>query len=353
MNFSRSDRLLWHIAALSLCSVVLAFPSVSAKPLSFTGTNLSGGEFGDPSPTKPLIYGQNFVYPNQAEFDYFAAKGMNVIRLGFHWEVLQPKPKMPLVPAEEQRLKDVVTAANKNGLVVLLDPHNYARYYGKVIGGPEVSDADFADFWGRLAADFRHNPRVWFGLMNEPHDMPTPQWFDAANAAVAAIRKAGAKNLILVPGNGWDGAHSWVEAGNDLLLQITDPAHHYAFEAHQYLDTDNSGTHPDAVSATVGNERLREFTEWCRKNHQRAFLGEFGVGANDTGRDAINGMLTMMEQNRDVWIGYTWWSAGPWWGNYMFSLEPDKGIDRPQMSWLLPHLQKSAKAVVPHSTGAK
>ena len=188
-----------------------------------------------------------------------------------------------------QRLRDVVAAAAKKNMVVLLDPHNYARYYGKVIGGPDVSDADFADFWGRLAADFRNDPHVWFGLMNEPHDMPTPQWFGAANAAVAAIRKAGAKNLILVPGNGWSGAHSWLDRAIDILLKIADPADHYAFEAHQYLDADNSGTHPEAVSATIGSERLRVFTDWCRKNHQRAFLGEFGVGASDTGRRADRG----------------------------------------------------------------
>jgi endoglucanase len=321
-----------------MLGLALSAPSVRAQPLPFTGTNLSGGEFGNVSPTKAPVYGHDFIYPNATEFDYFASKGMNVIRLPFHWEVLQPQPKTPLVPAEEQRLKDVVAAATKKGLVILLDPHNYARYYGKVIGGPDVGDDAFADFWGRLAADFRANPRVWFGLMNEPHDMPTPQWFGAANAAVAAIRKAGAKNLILIPGNGWSGAHSWEASGNDILLQIKDPAHHYAFEAHQYLDFDNSGTHPEAVSATVGSERLRAFTVWCRRHHQRAFLGEFGVAASDTGRTAINDMLTYMEKNRDVWIGYTWWSAGPWWGNYMFTIEPDKGVDRPQMSYLLPHL---------------
>lgn len=332
-------------AALILGSLIWSSPPVWAQPLPFAGTNLSGGEFGDVKPGKAPVYGKDFVYPNQTEFDYFAAKGMNVIRLPFRWEVLQPTPKTPLVPVEEQRLKDVVAAATKKGLVVILDPHNYARYYGKVIGGPDVSDADFADFWGRLAGDFKGNPRVWFGLMNEPHDMPTPQWFDAANAAVAAIRKAGAKNLILVPGNGWSGAHSWVDSGNDLLLQIKDPAHHYAFEAHQYLDSDHSGSHPEAVSATVGSERLRAFTDWCRKNHQRAFLGEFGVGASDTGKAAIGDMLTYMENNRAVWIGYTWWSAGPWWGNYMFTIEPDKGVDRPQMAYLQPHLQSVAKAV--------
>jgi len=333
-------------AALAIGGLLSALPSANAQPLLYTGTNLSAGEYGDPKPGQTLVYGKNFIYPNDGEMAYFASKGVNVIRVPFHWEVVQPAAKAPLVPAEVQRLKDVVAAAARKNIVVLLDPHGYARYYGKVIGGTDVSDADFADFWGRLAAEFRSDPHVWFGLMNEPHDMPTPQWLDAANAAVAAIRKSGAKNLILVPGNGWSGAHSWLDSGNNALLKIVDPANHYAFEAHQYLDADSSGTHPDAVSATVGSERLRVFTDWCRAHHKRAFLGEFGVGASDTNGAAIGDMLTMMERNRDVWIGYTWWSAGPWWGNYMFTIEPDKGVDRPQMGYLTPHLHEAPKAKV-------
>ena len=47
-----------------------------------------------------------------------------------------------------QRLKVVVATASKKNMVVLLNPHNYARYYGKVVVGPDVSDAAFADFWG-------------------------------------------------------------------------------------------------------------------------------------------------------------------------------------------------------------
>jgi len=345
------DLLIRLAAAFAIGGLMWSATPLRAQPLLFTGANLSGGEFGGVQPGKAPVYGKDFIYPNEGELTYFASKGINVIRLPFHWEVLQPVPKGPLVSAEVQRLKDVVAAATKKGLVVLLDPHNYARYYGKVIGGPDVSNADFADFWGRLAGEFKGNPRVWFGLMNEPHDMPTPQWFEAANAAVGAIRKAGAENLILVPGNGWSGAHSWLQSSNDILLKIADPANHYAFEAHQYLDSDSSGTHPEAVSATVGSERLRVFTDWCRQHHQRAFLGEFGVGANDTGRAAIGDMLTMMEQNRDVWIGFTWWSAGPWWGNYMFTIEPDKGVDRHQMSYLQPHLQGVSPGLKAGSVG--
>ena len=71
-----------------------------------------------------------------------------------------------------------------------------------------------------------------------------------------------------------------------------------------------------------------------------ALLGEFGVAASEDGQKALEDMLVSMEKDRDVWEGFTWWSAGAWWGDYMFNLEPKDGKDRPQMAWLVPHLQK-------------
>ena len=63
------------------------------------------------------------------------------------------------------------------------------------------------------------------------------------NGAIAAIRKAGASNLILVPGNGWTGASSWTQnwygtTNATAMLNIKDPGNNFAFEAHQYLDAD-------------------------------------------------------------------------------------------------------------------
>ena len=320
----------------------------TGHPLEFTGTNLSGGEFAHPKQGVPQIYGKNFIYPSQKEYDYFAAKGMNVIRLPFRWEILQPVLNQPLDAAELDRLKHNVDMATTKGLSVLLDPHDFSNYFGKKIGGPDVSDASFADFWARLAPVFADNKLVWFGLMNEPNGMSAEQWFGAADAAVAAIRAAGAKNLILVPGVGYSGAHSWLALGNDILLKIHDPDNNWMFEAHQYLDADNTGTHTDSVSATVGSERLKTFTQWCRKNHQRAFLGEFGAASGKLNGEAIDNMLTYMEANRDVWYGFTWYSAGPWWGNYMYSIEPTKdGEDQPQLDFLTPHLHGLAGSPTP------
>lgn len=333
------------IAAMLLCSTLAhaqqTVPQKSIKPLPFTGVSLAGGEFDNPQPNDRPIYGQKYIYPSSAEMGYFAGKGANVIRFPFHWMDLQPALNQPLDPVVLGRIQDVVKAATGKGQIVILDPHNYARYYGKVIGTPDVPDAAFADFWGKLAAAFKNNPHVWFALMNEPHDLPGDQWLSSANAAIAASRKSGANNLILVPGIAWTGAHSWVSSGNaQTMLGIKDPKNHFIFEAHQYLDADSSGTHPEAVSATIGSERLREFTLWCRQHHQRGFLGEFAAADNPAALAATDDMLRFMEANRDVWVGWTWWAAGAWWGDYLFTLEPKDGKDRPQMARLRPHFQR-------------
>jgi endoglucanase len=345
---ARSLAAVKYVDAVQLTDPVQAAPQKPVivrhvvRPLYFTGVNLAGGEFGDRKPGIVPTYGTQYIFPSESELDYFAGKGANIIRFPFRWVDLQPVLNQPLDTVVLNRIKDVVKAANAHGQIVLLDPHDSARFYGKVVGSPEVPNAAFADFWGRLASQFPKNSRVWLGLANEPHDMPGAQWLSAANAAIASIRKVGAKNLILVPGIAYSGAHSWISSGNsEAMLGVIDPQNHYIFEVHQYLDPDSSGTRPEAVSATIGSERLKAFTLWCRQHHQRGFLGEFAAANNPTSLLAADDMMTYMEQNQDVWVGFTWWAAGAWWGDYMFTVEPKNGQDRPQMATLEPHFQKA------------
>ena len=207
-----------------------------------------------------------------------------------------------------------------------------------------MPDASFADLWKKLASEFSANDRVIFGLMNEPHDMPTEQWRDAAQAAIDAIRAAGATNLLFVPGNDWTGALGWTSdaygtSNAVAMLTIRDPRDRYAFEAHQYLDAGNSGTSNTCVSATVGSERIAAFADWLHAHGKRGFLGEFGVGRNATCYAALDDMLSRIDAHRDVWTGWTYWAAGAWWASdYEFSIEPSAGSDAPQMATLLKHL---------------
>ena len=94
------------------------------------------------------------------------------------------------------------------------------------------------------------------------------------------------------------------------MLGIVDPDDRYVIEVHQYLDGDSSGTNEICVSETIGSERLKDFTEWCRKNKLKGFLGEFAGADNPICAAALADMLKYMEDNDDVWEGWTWWAAG-------------------------------------------
>jgi endoglucanase len=298
------------------------------RPL-LAGVNLAGGEFGK----LPGTQGTDYMYPDPADIDYYAALGFNLIRLPFRWERLQPTLGAPFAHADRERLTEVVEYAAGKGLHVVLDTHNYARRRladdgwteDHLIGSELVPTAAFAEYCGRLAALFRGAQPVIFGLMNEPWGIEPEDWLLIANKAIAALRREGAQQLVLVPGVAYSGAHSWVSAGNIVMGNIVDSANRFAFEVHQYFDADSSGTSPTAVGARVGSERIEVFQRWCRRNGFRAFLGEFAAGADPTSLAALDDICRTVEANSDVWLGWAAWAGGSWWpDDYIFTLEPSK-----------------------------
>lgn len=309
-------------------------------PVAWAGVNLAGAEFGS---TIPGEFNRDYTYPGATDVDYFAGQGMTVIRLPFRWERLQPNLNEAFSPEESERLRSTVDLVLARGLTVILDPHNYARYLKNgeelVLGDGMLSNEHFADFWRRLATEFKGDESVVFGLMNEPHDMRTSDWVDAANAAIAAIRDTGAEQKILVPGNHWTGAHSWTNTDNaTLLLAVDDPIDNYAFEVHQYFDANYSGSSPSCFHQD-GRLLAGDLTSWLKENGKQAFLGEFGAGSGDDCRVALRSLLDHLQQNSDVWLGWAYWAGGPWWGDYFTSITPDaSGEDKPQMTWLSEYL---------------
>ena len=153
--------------------------------------------------------------------------------------------------------------------------------------------------------------------------------FNLNQACINGIRSAGATTqLILVEGNSYTGANTWISSGNAAnLIYLTDPSNNIAFEMHQYLDSDGSGTNADCVSMTVGTERLTSATKWCKDNRVKCFLGETGVGSNAQCIEALKGELCTMQQAGGVWIGALWWAAGPLWPqDYFLLIEPPSGV---------------------------
>lgn len=313
-------------------------------PLPLRGVNLAGAEFGSRLPGVESI---DYRWPTTSEVDYFLAQGMNTFRFGFKWERLQPTAYGELNESYLAKLAALVAYTTAKGAHVILNPHNFARYYERTVGSKEVPSAVFADLWKRLARHFGPNARVIFNLVNEPHDIGTEQWVSAANAAIQGIRSVGATNHIHVPGNGWTGAHAWTKGGYGTpnavaMLAIEDPADNYAFEVHQYLDGDSGGKVGTCVSTTIGTERMANFIAWLREHGKRGFLGETAGGDNPTCNAAIEHLLGTLMDASDVIDGWLWWAAGPAWSpGYPFTLEPTLGgAERPQMAMLREYLFK-------------
>ena len=302
------------------------------KGFQYLGVNLSGAEFGVSGQEWGSVNigtaGTDYTFPTHAEIDDIAVQNLNTIRLPFSWERLQPTMNGALDPTFLAQIDDVVQHAATKGVTVDLDPHNYGYGYGALIGSAATPSSAFADLWSRLATHYAAAPNVLFGLMNEPHIQSPSEWVAPVNAAIAAIRAAGATQEILVPGTHYTGGDSWLTSGNaDIFAaNVIDPGHNMAFEIHQYSNDDQSGSSPNVVSPTIGADRLAAVTAWAERTGNRLFLGEFGAGSDPASIANLANMLGFMQQHGTVWQGGTEWGGGPWWGDYYFATDATAGV---------------------------
>ncbi|KAJ6031302.1 Glycoside hydrolase superfamily [Penicillium herquei] len=298
---------------------------------TWVGCNESGAEFGS---AIPGTLGTDYTWPTTANIQVLRDAGMNIFRVPFLMERLVPDGMTgSLATTYFDDLKTTVEFITNSGAYAVLDPHNYGRYNGDII----TSTSDFGSFWTTVATEFADNDLVIFDTNNEYHDMDQSLVLELNQAAIDAIRSAGATTqYIFAEGNAYTGAWSWTTY-NDNMSNLTDTEDKIIYEMHQYLDSDSSGTSETCVSSTIGQERLESATQWLKDNNKKGFIGEFAGGVNSVCETAVEGMLSYMSENSDVWMGAEWWSAGPWWGTYMYSLEPTDG---PAYSTYLPILEK-------------
>ncbi|KAF7131051.1 hypothetical protein CNMCM5793_004038 [Aspergillus hiratsukae] len=324
------------IIAASAAGLVNALPrremaKKRSSGFTWVGVNESGAEFGS---SIPGTLGTDYTWPDTSKIQILRDAGMDIFRVPFLMERLVPSSMAGTPDATYlSDLKKTVEFITDSGAYAILDPHNYGRYSGSIIS----STSDFQTFWKTVASEFASNDKVIFDTNNEYHDMDQTLVLNLNQAAINGIRAAGATTqYIFVEGNHYSGAWTWTD-NNDNLKGLTDPQDKIVFEMHQYLDSDGSGTSETCVSSTIGQERVESATQWLKENSLKGFLGEFAGGVNSQCETAVDGLLSYMSENSDVWLGAEWWAAGPWWGSYMYSLEPTSG---PAYSTYLPILQK-------------
>jgi endoglucanase len=335
---------------------------------SLRGVNLAGAEYAY-DPLVPPVLDTNYTWVSHQDIDYLASKGVAFGRLLFSWEILQPSLNGGFDAIYETALRDRVNYATGKGLHVMIEPHGgefsrFARYKGNAVGSPAVPNSAFANLWSRLAQIHKGNSRVIFGLMNEPNNISTKQWYDAAQAAIVAIRAAGATNLIMVPGNGFSQPGSWNDTWYDTApapkmsnavgweTLLDDPLDNLVVSVHTYFDADGGGGGTDIANPNILGQRLQPVVDWARLRGYKVHLSEFGAASTNPGAQAaVANAIAYINANDDVMIGWAWWAYGPpaWWGGYKFTLCPTNNytVDDPKMAWLAPHFDAPTTLYIP------
>jgi endoglucanase len=314
------------------------------------------------------VAGTNYPVLKEALIDYFAAKKVGAIRFLVSWEALQPKLGDPIPNASAAanyrtyygNYKRIVDYATGKGIQVIIEPWEADAsdsacggcWNGNKIGSAAVPISAFADFWGKMAAVFMGNPRVSYGLINEPNNQSTMTWFRAAQAAISAIRDAGSTQRIFVPGNCWTAASDWTATWCDtdstkvsnatawLTVNggqpLYDPLNNIAIEVHTYLDSDQGGSSTVITSVNAAQTQIATTLNWAKARGLKVYLGEIGFYAGATSNDghpaadAWANFIGYFKANPDSFAGFTWWAAGDpsWWsdvaanGGGHFSVSP-------------------------------
>jgi endoglucanase len=332
---------------------------------AFKGVSLAGLEFSVDKTTAdpgalPGTLGTHYYEPTQAEVETYLSKGLRSFRIPFRWERLQRETLVgptngtaQLDPAYFNLIDKQVKAGTDRGATVILDMHNYARYLrynsDNTINatGSSITSNDFKQVWGELARRYASNPRVVFGLMNEPFSTNSQWIYDAQEAAIQEIRKYAA-NMILISGNEFSGTWSWTTnlynaAGNlqpknaDLFNTLAKRYANVVIETHQYFDKKGQYERfqgvgncvKEKLSTDVGNNAIftptsntTEFvqslfektTKNLRDNGLKGYLGEFGLFDSTECAGILDATLKYLDDNSDVWIGWAYWAGGPKWG---------------------------------------
>ncbi|KAF9444370.1 glycoside hydrolase family 5 protein [Macrolepiota fuliginosa MF-IS2] len=295
----------------------------SAGKLKFAGVNIAGFDFGcnsDGSCTASAAWPPLTKYygaDGAGQMQHFVNNdGFNTFRLPVGWQFLVNNVQGgPVVDANLAEYDDLVQACLSTGAYCIIDIHNYARWDKGIIGQGGPTDDVFAALWATIATKYKSEPRIMFGVMNEPHDVPDIQrWAVSVQAAVTAIRNAGATTqLILLPGNNWTSAETFVSNGSAAALStVKNPDGSITgliFDVHKYLDSDNSGTNTECVTNNIANA-WQPLADYLRTNGRQAINTETGGGNTASCVQYLCQQIAFQAANSDVYLGYVGWAAG-------------------------------------------
>jgi hypothetical protein len=200
-------------------------------------------------------------------------------------------------------IEQYVARIEAHGMIVDLDLHWTAPADVSADGQAVMADADHSTaFWSQVAAVYGHDHHVVFELFNEPHDISwacwengctipadgtQPAWQAAGmQQLVAAVRSAGATNVVILGGLGWAGDISqWTSH------QPADPLGQEAAAWHIY----NFGSCTDATCWSAQADSVPGTPVVVTE-----------IGETDCGSSFVDPLMTWLDQTGYSYLAWTW-----------------------------------------------
>lgn len=318
----------------------LSYTQNSNASVEMMGLNLSAAGFG--TTVLPGKLNTNYTYPTENYFQNWSSKGVKLIRFPITWERMQTSLNADLDRDQVKLLLQTLNYAKKYNMQIIIDVHNYGRYYGKIIG-KDIPYTGYSTFIQKLVMEFNHHPSILgWDIMNEPYGMPTGNWPKAAQLGIDAVRSYDQKRPIFIEGEAYSTASRW-KIFSDGLKNLKDPYNNLVFSAHIYFDSNESGVYApqdmSKVHANLGIEKVKPFVDWLKENNLRGYIGEMGIPDDNPIWNVV--MDNTLKYLSDQCIPTTYWAAGPWWGSYKLAVEPINGKDRPQWPTIKKYVGKT------------
>ncbi|WP_018275189.1 cellulase family glycosylhydrolase [Teredinibacter turnerae] len=163
--------------------------------------------------TEKLLAAYRQSWLTEADWDILASFGFNLVRLPFHWSIIESEDKPQTLRADAWMYLDwAVAQAKQRGMYVLLDLHGAPGGQGwehhtgcggqNALWASEENRARTRWIWQQIAVHFRHEPAVaGYGLLNEPWGASPEVMATFAEELYREVRKLDKEHVIVLPGH--------------------------------------------------------------------------------------------------------------------------------------------------------